>query len=135
MHYDVTIVTVRPGVEQKALAHLKETLPSVAGDGLLACWYCDIGAPNRILLLRAEAEIMRMHDDREKRLRSREPLGVGVYVAATSIDPYGSCPFMPPMAAGQYGPVFEVRTYVFRRGGVPATHELWRKGVPGRARL
>ena len=28
MHYDVTIITVRPGAEQKALARLKETLAS-----------------------------------------------------------------------------------------------------------
>ena len=35
MHYDVTIITVRPGAEQKALVRLRDTLP--ASDGLLAC--------------------------------------------------------------------------------------------------
>jgi NIPSNAP protein len=135
MYYDVTIIAVRPGAEQKALARLKETLPSVAGDGLLACWYCDIGALNRILLIRAAPDIMGIHEDREKILRSGNPFGVGEYVAATSMDTYVSFPFMPPMTAGQYGPVFEVRTYVFKPDGVPATIELWRKWVPGRAKL
>jgi hypothetical protein len=74
MHYDVTIITVRPGTEQKALARLKETLPSVAGDGLLACWYADIGALNRILLIRAAPDIMRIHEEREKILRSVGPM-------------------------------------------------------------
>jgi NIPSNAP protein len=133
MHYDVTIITVRPGAEQKALARLKETLPS--SDGLLACWCSDIGALNRILLLRAAADITRIHPEREKILRSENPFGVGEYIAAMSMDTYVSLPFMPPVTAGQYGPVFEVRTYVFRPDGVTPTIELWRKWVPGRAKV
>ena len=133
MHYDVMIITVRPGAEQKALARLKETLPS--SDGLLACWCSDIGALNRILLLRAAADITRIHPEREKILRSENPFGVGEYIAAMSMDTYVSLPFMPPVTAGQYGPVFEVRTYVFRPDGVTPTIELWRKWVPGRAKV
>jgi len=135
MHYDVTIITVRPGTEQKALARLKETLPSVAGDELLACWYSDIGSLNRILLIRAAPDVMRIHADREKILRSGNPFGVGEYVVGTSVDTYVSFPFMPPMAAGQYGPVFEVRTYILKPDGLPTTMELWRKWVPGRTKL
>jgi hypothetical protein len=135
MHYDVTIITVRPGTERNALARLKETLPSLVGDELLACWYSDIGALNRILLLRAASDIARIHAERGKILRSGNPFGIGECVAATSMDTYVSFPFMPPMTAGQYGPVFEVRTYAFRPDGVAPTIELWRKWVPGRAKL
>ncbi len=53
MHYDVTTITVRPGTEHQALSRLKETLPSLMGGELLACWRSDIGALNRILLIRA----------------------------------------------------------------------------------
>ncbi|OLB75717.1 MAG: hypothetical protein AUI16_10975 [Alphaproteobacteria bacterium 13_2_20CM_2_64_7] len=133
MHYEVTIITVRPGAEQKALARLKETLPTAAGDGLLACWCSDIGALNRILLIRAAPDITRIHAEREKILRSGNPFGVGEYIAATSMDTYVSLPFMPPVTAGQYGPVFEVRTYVFKPGGVAPTIELWREWAPRRA--
>ena len=135
MHYDVTIITVRPGAEQKALARLKETLPTAAGDGLLACWCSDIGALNRILLIRAAPDITRIHAEREKILRSGNPFGVGEYIAATSMDTYVSFPFMQPMQAGQCGPVFEVRTYVLKPDGLAATIELWRKWVPGRTTL
>jgi NIPSNAP len=135
MHYDVTIITVRPGTEHKALARLKETLPSSVGDELLACWHSDIGALNRILLIGAAPDIMRIHADREKMLRTENPFGIGQYVAGMSMDTYVSFPFMQPMKAGQYGPVFEVRTYVLKPNGLPATIELWRKWVPGRAGL
>ena len=135
MHYDVTIITVRPGTERNALARLKQTLPSLVGDELLACWYSDLGALSRILLLRAASNIARIHADREKIVRTENPFGVGEYIAGMSMDTYVSFPFMQPLTAGQFGPVFEVRSYVFKPDGVPPTIELWRKWVPGRAKL
>src|SRR5580700_5414877 len=49
-HYDVTILTVRPGTHPRAL----EVLGSSLGNdtNLLACWYSDIGAVNQILIIR-----------------------------------------------------------------------------------
>ena len=120
MHYDVTIITVRPGTEHKALARLKETVPSLMGGELLACWRSDIGALNRILLIRAAPDVARIHADREKLLRSESPLGVAEYIEAVSMDTYAS---------------FEVRTYVLKPDGVAATIELWRQWVPGRTAL
>jgi hypothetical protein len=135
MHYDVTIITVRPGTERNALARLKQTLPSSLGGELLACWCSDIGALNRILVIRAAPDITRIYADRETVLGSENPFGIGEHIASMSMDTYVSFPFMQPMTAGQYGPVFEVRTYVLKPDGLPATIELWRKWVPGRARL
>src|SRR2546425_12653909 len=87
MHYDVTIITVRPGTHPEALVRLKETLPSSAGGELLACWYSDIGALNQILLIRA-ADIMRIHADRAKQLRTENPFGIGEYIVGMSMDTY-----------------------------------------------
>src|SRR5262249_9928956 len=61
--------------------------------------------------------------------------GVGEYIGGTSVDTYVSFPFMQPMTPGQYGPVFEVRTYILKPEGLPTMMELWRKWVPGRAKL
>lgn len=135
MDYEVTIITVRPGTHAEALARLEKTLPLTMGGELLACWYSDIGALNQILLIRAAPDIMRIHADRVKLLKTENPFGVGEYIVGMSMDTYVSFPFMPPMKAGQYGPVFEVRTYVLKPDGVPATIELWRKSVPGRTTL
>jgi NIPSNAP len=135
MHHDVTIITVRPGKHPEALARLKETLLSSAGGELLACWYSDIGALNQILLIRTAPDTMRIHADRERILRTENPFGIAEYVVGMSVDTYVSFPFVQPMTAGKYGPVFEVRTYVLKPDGLPATIELWRKSVPGRASL
>jgi hypothetical protein len=135
MDYDVTIITVRPGTHPQALARLEKTLPLSMSGELLACWYSEIGALNQILLIRAAPDITRIHADRVKLLKAENPFGVGEYIVGMSMDTYVSFPFMQPMKAGQYGPVFEVRTYVLKPDGVPATIELWRKSVPGRASL
>ena len=135
MHYDATIITARPGTHLEALARLKETFQPSAGGEVLACWYSDIGSLNQILLIRAAPDTMRIHADRERILRSENPFSIGEYIVGMSVDTYVSFPFMQPMKAGQYGPVFEVRTYVLKPDGLPATIELWRKSVPGRASL
>jgi NIPSNAP len=135
MHYDVTIITARPGTEHKALAGVKDSLPASGTNELLACWLSDIGALNRILLLRRASDIARLHADREKILASRNPFGIGEYIAEMSMDTFVSFPFVAPMQAGSYGPVFEVRSYVLKQDGLATTMELWRKWVPGRAAL
>jgi NIPSNAP len=135
MDYDVTIITVRPGTHPEALARLEKTLPLSTGGELLACWYSDIGALNQILLIRAAPDIVHIHADRVKLLRTEDPFGIGEYIVGMSMDTYVSFPFMQPMKAGQYGPVFEVRTYLLKPDGVPVTIELWRKSVPGRTTL
>ena len=84
MHYDVTIITARPGNEHKALARVKETMPASDGNELLACWLSDIGALNRILLIRRASDVARLHAEREKVLASSNPFGIGRELGSTS---------------------------------------------------
>ena len=130
-HYDVTIATVRPGTHPQALASLDKTL---AGDSnLLACWYSDIGALNRILIIRKSADAAKAVQNRLAALSARNPFGVGEFVTDLSLDTYVSFDFMPPLQGGAYGPCYEVRSYVLKPDGLAPTIELWRKAVPGRA--
>jgi hypothetical protein len=130
-HYDVTIATVRPGTHPQALAAVDKTL---AGDSnLLACWYSDIGALNRILIIRKSADAAKVMQNRLAALSARNPFGVGEFVTDLSLDTYVSFDFMPPLQGGAYGPCYEVRSYVLKPDGLAPTIELWRKAVPGRA--
>ena len=131
--YDVTIATVRPGTHPQALAALEKTL---AGDSnLLACWYSDIGALNRILIIRKSADAAKAAANRFAALKARNPFGIGEFVIDLSLDTYLSFDFMPPLQGGAYGPCYEVRSYVLKPDGLAPTIELWRKAVPGRARV
>lgn len=129
--YDVTIATVRPGTHPQALAALDKTL---AGDSnLLACWYSEIGALNRILIIRKSADASKAVANRFAALSARNPFGIGEFITDLSLDTYVPFDFMPPLQGGAYGPCYEVRSYVLKSDGLTPTIELWRKAVPGRA--
>lgn len=132
-HYDVTIATVRPGTHPQALAALQKTL---AGDSnLLACWYSEIGALNRILIIRKSADAAAAIENRFAALNANSPLGIGEFVTELALDTYVSLDFMPPLQPGAFGPCYEVRSYVLKADGLAPTIALWRQAVPGRARV
>jgi len=131
--YDVTIVTVRPGTHPQALAILGES--PINDSGLLACWYCEIGALNRILIIRKAADEAAAFESRLATLNSRNPLGLRDYVTAMTMDTFVSFDFIAPLRPGEFGPCYEVRTYLLKPDGLPPTVELWRKAVPGRSRV
>ena len=131
--YDVTIITVRPGTHPAALARLAPFLSSATPAGeLLGCWYSDLGALNQILLIQSRLDGAPALADRAAILQSGNPFGIGDLIVGMTMDTYVSLPFMPPMSRGQYGPFYEVRTYMLKPDGLAATLELWRNAVPGR---
>jgi hypothetical protein len=132
-HYDVTIVTVRPGTHPQALAVLGKTLADDAG--LLACWYSEIGALNRILIIRKADDAAAAIESRFAALTAHSPFGIGEFITDLSLDTYVSFDFVAPLQPGAFGPCYEVRGYVLKPDGLAPTMELWRKAVPGRARI
>ncbi len=131
--YDVTIVTVRPGTHPQALAALGK---SVADDqSLLACWYSDIGAVNQILIIRKPADAAATLDARFAALSAPNPLGISEYIVAMAMDTYVAFDFIPPLRPGEFGPCYEVRSYVLKPDGLKPTMEAWRKAVPGRMKI
>ena len=134
--YDVTTITVRPGTHPAALGRLQHTLKASIEDGeILACWYSDLGAINQVLLIRSHKSETALINRRAAILQSKNPFGIGKLIAGTTMDTYVSFPFVAPMAPGQHGPFYEVRTYMLKLGGLVPTIELWRAAVPGRAKL
>ena len=132
-YYDVTILTVRPGTHPQALTELEKTLP--AAPGLLACWYSEIGAINRILIIRDASDAAAALERRRSVLASPSPFGIGELIVAMAMDTYVSFDFITPMQPGDFGPCYEVRTYTLKPDGLAPTVELWRKAVPGRLKV
>jgi len=132
-NYDVTIATVRPGTQPRALAALEKTLAS--DSDLLACWYSDIGALNRILIIRKGTDGAAAIENRFAVLRAQSLFGIGEFITELSLDTYVPFDFMPPLRPGAFGPCYEVRSYMLKPDGLTPTVELWRKAVPGRTRV
>jgi hypothetical protein len=132
-HYDVTTITVRPNTHPKALPVLKDQTAELPG--LLACWFCDIGALNRIMIIRSITDPAANLEERRKLLAARNPFGIGDLITDMSMDTYTAFDFVNPIAAGELGPCFEVRTYVFKPDGVMPTEVLWREWLPKRIKV
>jgi NIPSNAP len=129
--YDVTIIRVRPATNPKALAALERALSD--DSTLLACWYSEIGDLNQIMLIRTIADPAAAIERRMVLLSSNNPFGVGEFMTGMTMDTFVAFEFLPPMQAGDFGPCFEVRSYILNTGSLAPTVELWRKAVPGRS--
>jgi len=133
LFYDVTVIAVRPGTHPQALEVLGKNLAN--DTSLLGCFFSDIGNVNQILMIGNAAAAGVALDSRFAAQNNANPLGIGEYITAMTMDTYVSFDFIPPMQPGQFGPCYEVRNYVLKPGGLPPTIEAWRKSVPARLKL
>jgi hypothetical protein len=136
MPYDVTTVTVQPNTHGKALPPLGQWLKANPRKGeFIACLANEIGDLNTILLLHHYANEADMIADREQVAKSANPFGCVELITGMTADTFVMFPFIPAIKPGQYGPIFEVRTYRFKPNGLAPTIAAWEKAAPGRAKL
>jgi hypothetical protein len=132
-YYDVTIITVRPGMHPQASPALSDHL--AGSPDLLACWYSEIGALNQILIIKTISDPAANLAAHAAAVASRNPFGIGDLISDMSMDTYTAFDFLPPMRPGELGPCYEVRTYMLKPNGLPPTFELWREWAPRRAKV
>lgn len=131
MLYDITILSLRPGTQGRAIPRLAETAPAAPGK-LLACWTTDIGMLNQVMIIREYASAQEASDARLASMRSDNPLGTGEFAISHTSDTFELLPFLKPLQPGQYGPFFEVRTYLLKPGVVGGNIARWEKALPER---
>lgn len=136
MPYDVTIITVKPNTQAKALPSVEQWLKANPRKGeFLGCLTSEIGDLNKILLLHHYTSEADLSADRESVARSTNPFGCVELICGMSTDTFVQFPFIAPIKPGQYGPIFEVRTYQLKPNGLAPTIEVWGKMAPGRQKL
>jgi hypothetical protein len=136
MPYDVTIITVKPNRHMDALKSIEPWLKANPRRAeFLACLYCDIGDLNQIMLLHRYGSEADLAADREGAARDADPFGCLELTERCSSNTFHQFPFLPPLQAGSYGPIFEIRTYVLKPTGLPPTIAAWEKQAPIRMTL
>jgi hypothetical protein len=133
MDYSLTTIRVRPGTLPPAVKKLGEWLAERTEAAILACWYSEIGVQNQILLIAPETP--HAGAAREQNARDDDPFGLGDSIIGWEADVYTSFDFIEPLRRGNYGPYFEVRSYLLKPGGLNFTIEAWRKALPERSKL
>lgn len=136
MFYELATLTLRFGTTPKAVEAVKNYVaePDAKGN-LLGCWAADIGDLNKLIVMRGFEQEAHLNTERRRGLLSANPFGCSDLLVSFDMQSYMGFPWMAPAQPGTLGPIYEIRTYEFKLGGVQPTIEAWQKAIPARAQL
>ena len=140
MFYELTTLTLPFGTTATAAQNVQAfcAAPEAKGE-LLASWFTDIGPLNQMIVLRGFTDLAALQAERERTQQSASPFGCGEIFQKLEQHSYRGFPWMRPVRpsaeSGITGPVYEIRTYGIRPGGVQPTIDLWEQYVPPREQL
>ncbi|HVV13647.1 NIPSNAP family protein [Amycolatopsis sp.] len=135
MIYELATLSLRLRSVPRALPRI-EAATSAAPGRLLGCWETEIGEiVTRLLVLRGFESAAELAEERRGQLFSADPFGIGEDLTGLRLETYEKFPFLPDVEPGEYGSVYEFRTYELTIGGLPPTIDGWRAAVPGRTAM
>ena len=140
MYYELATMTLPFGTAGQAAQNVQAyaSAPEAQGE-LLGCWFTDIGQLNQMIVLRGFADLGQLQAERQRTQLSASPFGCGEIFQTLEQHSYKGFPWMKPARpsseSGITGPVYEIRTYGIKPGGVQNTIDLWEQYVPPREAL
>lgn len=136
MFYELATLTLRFGTTPKAADAVKNyvTEPSAKGT-LLGCWVADIGDLNKLIVMRGFEQEADLNAERRRGLLAANPFGCSDFLVSFDMQSYMGFPWMAPAQPATLGPIYEIRTYEFKLGGVQPTIDAWEKAIPARSQL
>ncbi|WP_295952254.1 NIPSNAP family protein [Rhodoferax sp.] len=140
MYYELATMTLPFGTAGQAATNVQAfaSAPEASGE-LLGCWFTDIGQLNQMVVLRGFADLATLQKERGRTQQSADAFGCGSIFQSLEVHSYKGFPWMKPVRpsaeSGITGPVYEIRTYGIKPGGVQATIDLWEQYVPPREAL
>jgi hypothetical protein len=96
---------------------------------LLGCWRTEMGTLGRLIVLRGFEAPEDMIAERRRALLSDNPFNAGSVVTALEMDSYAPFPFLPPIRTGDWGGMYEFRTYRLKPGGLSPTLSGWKAAI------
>ncbi|MBS99003.1 MAG: NIPSNAP family protein [Oceanospirillaceae bacterium] len=131
--YEIATLTIYMGTTAKAADAVKAYTDSPESKGtLLGCWFSDIGQLNQLIIFRGFDSAEDLETERENVRRSSNPFGCAEFMTDMSLESYAPFPFMPAVTPAEEGPIYEIRTYQLKQGGLEPTIDAWEKAVPKR---
>jgi succinate dehydrogenase/fumarate reductase flavoprotein subunit len=138
MYYELATMTLPFGTAAQAATHVQTFAAQGQGE-LLGCWFTDIGVLNQMIVLRGFDDLATLQAERQRTQQNASPFGCGEIFQSLEQHSYQGFPWMKPVRpsaeSGIQGPVYEIRTYGIKPGGVQPTIDLWEQAVPAREKL
>ncbi len=134
--FNASFLHLQPGTQGKALAQLERWHKAAELKGTLAgCWYAEIGALNRVIMIHAYSGPGGMSPDRDKVLDSADPYGLGDMLISYHMDAYQPFPGFDTPLSGRIGPYFEIRQYRLKTTGLKPVLDAWGKALEARQKI
>ncbi len=140
MFYELATMTLPFGTAAQASTNVQTFAnnPEAKGE-LLGCWFSDIGVLNQMIVLRGFETLVDLLAERERTQNSFSPFGCADFYVSLEQHSYRAFPWMKPIRPSAeskvVGPVYEIRTYGIKPGGVQPTMDLWQEFVPLRDKI
>lgn len=129
--HDVVTLTIEMG-SMNAVFDGIQTHADTEHATLLGCWYSDIGALNKVMVLRRYDSEAALITERQQLLLGGNPFGCGKHVTDIQIDTYALFPFLPAIAPGKRGNIYEMRVYGIKQGCLQKVIDAWQQALPER---
>lgn len=135
-YYELTTLKTVIFGAGKAAPGIQEFLAAPDAQGtLLGAWFSDIGSLNEVYLLKGFENYDALIAERKRVRLSDNPFNCVDLLLNIDMQSYLPFDFMPPVQTGEFGKVYEIRTYHTRLNGLAPTIEKWREAVPARAEM
>jgi hypothetical protein len=138
MYYELATMTLPFGTAAQAAANVQTFCAQGQGE-LLGCWFTDIGVLNQMIVLRGFDDLATLQAERNRTQHNASPFGCGEIFQSLEQHSYQGFPWMKPVRpsaeSGINGPVYEIRTYGIKPGGVQPTIDLWEQAIPAREKI
>lgn len=138
MYYELATLTLPFGTAAQAAANVQTFCNHGQGE-LLGCWFTDIGVLNQMIVLRGFDDLATLQAERHRTQHNASPFGCGDIFQSLEQHSYQGFPWMRPVRpsaeSGINGPVYEIRTYGIKPGGVQPTIDLWEQAIPAREKI
>lgn len=134
--YEIATLKLAMGAAGKAAPAIEAFCKESGAKGkLLGAFAIEIGELNQVMLLRGFDTPADLDEERRRTLNAANPFGASEWLNELVLDSYAPFPFLPPVETGDFGPIYEIRTYVYKHGGLPHILKAWENGVPDRVKL
>lgn len=134
--YEIATLQLAMGTTGKVLPAIEDFCRQSGSKGkLLGAFATEVGTLNQVILLRGFDTASDLQAERQRTLNASNPFGASEFMSALTLASYIPFPFLKPVQTGEFGSVYELRSYVYKNGSLPHIFKAWEDGLPAREKI
>ncbi|MCL6241821.1 NIPSNAP family protein [Acinetobacter amyesii] len=131
--YQLINITIKMGTAGSVANGIQDYYTNADAQAkLLGVWFSDIGQLNQIVVLVSFASQQALDAEKSRLFAQENVFANAENIIKYSVENFAGFDFLPEVELGEFGPVYEIRTYELKHGGVPHVLNAWNNAVPER---